>query len=169
VEQDIECKAYSQMVKIVVFGKGEAGKSTFIRSIIPTAVNIEHKGRTVALDFGDITIAGKKIHLYGTPGQTRFNVIRDIISSYTHGSIILFDSAAQLTQDDQYVIKEVMELDVPFVSVLNKKAFSQETISLKDIEQLCASSPRYIAGFEGDVSDRSIAISIMMGLINQLL
>ena len=156
------------MVKIVVFGKGEAGKSTFIRSIIPNAVNIEHKGRTVALDFGDITLGGKKIHLYGTPGQTRFSVIRDIISSYTHGSIILFDSAVHLTQDDQCVVREVMELDVPFVSVLNKKAYSREIVSLNDIAKLCASSPRHIAGYEGDVSDRSIAVSIMMGLINQL-
>ena len=156
------------MVKIVVFGKGEAGKSTFIRSIIPNAVNIEHKGRTVALDFGDITLGGKKIHLYGTPGQTRFSVIRDIISSYTHGSIILFDSAVHLTQDDQCVVSEVMELDVPFVSVLNKKAYSRELVSLNDIARLCASSPRHIAAYEGDVSDRSIAVGIMTSLINQL-
>jgi small GTP-binding protein len=156
------------MLKIIVFGKGEAGKSTFVRSIIPNAVNIEHKGRTVALDFGVITLEGKNIHLYGTPGQTRFNVIRDIIASYTHGSIILFDSTTHLTHDDQNAVKEVMELDIPFVSVLNKKANSNRLISIEDVERLCASSPQYKAGFEGDVRDRRVAMNIMMGLINQL-
>jgi signal recognition particle receptor subunit beta len=39
-------------VKVVFFGRGEAGKSSLISKIIPDALNIEHKGMTVAMDFG---------------------------------------------------------------------------------------------------------------------
>lgn len=54
--------------KVVVFGKGEVGKSTFINTVIPNATNIAHKGRTVAMDFGKAIVGDFAYHLYGTPG-----------------------------------------------------------------------------------------------------
>ncbi len=149
------------MVKVMVFGKGEAGKSTFIRSVIPNAVNIEHKGRTVALDYGDLQINGKKIHLFGTPGQARFNVVREVISIRADGAIMIFDGAAGLSNEDIQILREIEELRVPFVGVLNKKAREHTVVTMGEIEQICRSSQRYVRGYEGNITDRGFSMSIL--------
>ncbi|HWR58630.1 MAG TPA: GTP-binding protein [Thermodesulfovibrionales bacterium] len=149
------------MVKVMVFGKGEAGKSTFIRSLIPGAVNIEHKGRTVALDYGDIRINGKKIHLFGTPGQARFNVVREVISFKADGAIMIFDGAAGLSRDDTRIIEEIVDLHVPFVSVLNIKTSSRNVLTMGDVERLCRATRLYMRGFEGNITDHRFSLAVL--------
>lgn len=47
-------------VKVIVFGKENAGKSTLIKAIEPDAINIDKKDTTVSMDYGRVIIGRKK-------------------------------------------------------------------------------------------------------------
>ena len=82
--------------KIIFSGPVGAGKTTAISSIsdIPPVTTDEmasdmtrsqKPGTTVAMDYGMLNLGdSERIHLYGTPGQERFNFMWDIL---THGGI----------------------------------------------------------------------------------
>jgi small GTP-binding protein len=89
--------------KIVVTGAFNAGKTAFIRtaSDIPV-VSTERRmtdslaevkeTTTVAMDYGQTTVEGCLFHLYGTPGQERFDFMWDILSGEMNGLLVLVDS-----------------------------------------------------------------------------
>ncbi len=65
--------------KVVVVGRGEAGKSTLIRKLAPRSLNLEVGGRTVALDHGMLVRDSGRISLVGVPGQDRFAAVREAL------------------------------------------------------------------------------------------
>lgn len=90
-----------EIMRLVVTGTVGAGKSTFIRSVSEIAVvdtdriatgpaaDIKKK-TTVAMDFGRLQFApGMALHLYGTPGQSRFDFMWDILIRKAHAYILL--------------------------------------------------------------------------------
>ena len=97
-----EAKAHH---KIIFTGPVGAGKSTAIAALsdfppvqtdeIASDMTQGRKVRTtVALDYGAFSLAaGEKIHLYGTPGQERFNFMWDILSQGGLGLILLLDNS----------------------------------------------------------------------------
>ncbi len=90
--------------KIIFTGPVGAGKTTAIESIsdIPPiktdaeASDMTKKRKastTVAMDYGVIKLDdGEKIHLYGTPGQERFDFMWDILSNGGIGLVLLLDN-----------------------------------------------------------------------------
>ncbi len=90
--------------KVIVSGPVGAGKTTAISAvsdIAPVATEVHptdetrlHKlNTTVAMDYGVVRLDGHhKIHLYGTPGQKRFDFMWDILSQGGTGLILLLDS-----------------------------------------------------------------------------
>ncbi|MDD2759156.1 MAG: ATP/GTP-binding protein [Methylomonas sp.] len=90
--------------KIIFTGPVGAGKTTAINSIsdIPTvktdaAASDMTKNRkastTVAMDYGVMNLdGGEKVHLYGTPGQERFDFMWDILTTGGIGLILLLDN-----------------------------------------------------------------------------
>ncbi len=90
-----------EILRIVVTGPVGAGKSTFIRSISEIEVvdtdaratdeTAQLKRRTtVAFDFGRVTFGpSMALHVYGTPGQTRFDFMWDILIRRAHAYILL--------------------------------------------------------------------------------
>jgi len=119
--------------KIVVTGPFNSGKTEFVRtgSDIPAVetekrITTEDRGikaeTTVAMDFGRIELNGDTVHLYGTPGQTRFNFMWEILAKEMNGFIVLVDAtdtpsfpeAAELIQQFSSFV------DVPHVVVANK-------------------------------------------------
>ena len=90
--------------KIIFTGPVGAGKTTAINAIsdIPTiktdaAASDMTKSRksatTVAMDYGVMNLdGGEKIHLYGTPGQERFDFMWDILTMGGIGLILLLDN-----------------------------------------------------------------------------
>ncbi len=49
---------------------------------------------TVAMDYGILNLdGGQKVHLYGTPGQDRFDFMWEILGEGAMGFVILIDSA----------------------------------------------------------------------------
>lgn len=93
--------------KIIVTGPVGAGKSTAIRTYSTSAVVDTDVGATdetqllkaqttVAMDYGTIQLdAETKIHLYGTPGQERFEFMWDILRQGSRGLIILVNAGAE--------------------------------------------------------------------------
>jgi|GEM_PF-6274192 hypothetical protein len=155
------------MVKIVIFGKAEAGKSTFIRSIIPDAVNIEHQGRTIAFDFGTFNFDGTTLHFYGTPGQARFECIRDIVALSARMSILIFDNSRPLEDLDLQIVKEVKMLGTPFISVINRKA-TVSLLTMKDVTRVLSPLPLHIHCMEGDVRERGFCMDVLRRIIDNL-
>ncbi len=92
-----------QMVnlRVVVTGTVGAGKSTFVRTASEIeVVEIERKitdkistlkdQTTVAFDFGKLVLdANMDLHLYGTPGQSRFDFMWDILIKGADAYILL--------------------------------------------------------------------------------
>ncbi|MCS6998053.1 MAG: ATP/GTP-binding protein [Aquificaceae bacterium] len=92
-------------IKIVVAGPFAAGKTQFINTVseIKTVKterktqSVEEKGvkeyTTVAMDFGKIRIDEEhELYLFGTPGQSRFDFMWEILGEGALGIIILVDS-----------------------------------------------------------------------------
>lgn len=111
-------------LKIVVFGQYNAGKSTFIHSLDPTSRHIEAKNEegatTVALDFGRVKVGTKKVYLFGTPGQDRFEFARRIVSRGMHGAIVMVDSTGQVDERTYLLCEWLTEQNIPFAIMLNK-------------------------------------------------
>ncbi len=90
--------------KIIFTGPVGAGKTTAIHSIsdVPpvktdAAASDMTKSRksatTVAMDYGVMNLSGdEKIHLYGTPGQERFDFMWDILTVGGIGLVLLLDN-----------------------------------------------------------------------------
>lgn len=91
--------------KIIFTGPVGAGKTTAIDSIsditpirtdaVASDMTKSRKASTtVAMDYGIMKLDdGEKIHLYGTPGQERFDFMWDILTSGGVGLILLLDNS----------------------------------------------------------------------------
>ncbi len=90
--------------KIIFTGPVGAGKTTAIQSIsdeppvktdalASDMTQTRKSSTTVAMDYGVMQLAGnEKIHLYGTPGQERFDFMWDILTTGGIGLILLLDN-----------------------------------------------------------------------------
>lgn len=99
-------------IKLFFAGPVGSGKTTALRcvsgsEIISTDVplfegaTLEKSTTTVALDYSTIQLdAETTIHLYGIPGQERFDFMRPIIAEGALGAIILIDATSSNPSQD---------------------------------------------------------------------
>ena len=90
--------------KIIFAGPVGSGKTTSIGSVSDIMVvgteakasddvSLRKANTTVAMDYGVLNLeGGMKVHLYGTPGQDRFDFMWEILSLGAMGFVILIDS-----------------------------------------------------------------------------
>ena len=93
--------------KIIFAGPVGAGKTTAVRSIsdIPVvsterratdSVRLLKSNTTVAMDYGMIQLQDQlRVHLYGAPGQDRFDFMWDILSTGAIGLVVLLDHSRE--------------------------------------------------------------------------
>ena len=105
--------------KIIVAGNLGSGKSTSIREISqvpvigtetkPSEANSlqQKETTTTAMEYGVAWIENKKIHLYGTPGQRRFDFMTDILCKGASGMVLMINNGCQnpLQEIDYYLNK----------------------------------------------------------------
>jgi len=101
----------SEILRLVIAGGVGAGKSTFIRTVSEIDVvdtdrvatdNVAQlkQKTTVAFDFGRVHCGeGTVLHLYGIPGQERFDFIWDVLFAKAHAYVLLV--AAHRPEDFQ--------------------------------------------------------------------
>ena len=110
--------------KIVVFGAFGAGKSTLIQTLDPQAKHIEAEcaggTTTIALDYGRVQIGDKRIYLYGTPGQERFEFAREIIGKGMDGAILLVDATSPVDEFIAHLSSSITSSCIPCIVLLNK-------------------------------------------------
>lgn len=85
-------------LKLIVAGPVGAGKTTFITSLseiemvntdVRASENIGKEMTTVAMDYGVLTLDGIPLHLYGTPGQDRFDFMWEVLCQGALGLVLL--------------------------------------------------------------------------------
>ncbi len=94
----------TQQYKLIFTGPVGAGKTTAIAAVSDTQVvstdtkatdmTMQRKDTTtVAMDYGTLRLDDKtQVHLYGTPGQERFNFMWDILTEGGIGLLLLIDN-----------------------------------------------------------------------------
>jgi signal recognition particle receptor subunit beta len=122
-------------VKILITGDVGAGKTEFIRTVseidivstdrrVSDELGYLKEETTVAMDFGRLTIDdGLVLHLFGTPGQVRFDFMWDILSIGMLGYVIMFDSSRPQTCMNTRRIIDFFEVlgNIPCVIAANKQ------------------------------------------------
>lgn len=95
-----------QVDKIIFTGPVGAGKTTAITAIsdappVHTDVGMSEAGpsgkstTTVAMDYAFISLDnGQRVHLYGTPGQSRFDFMWEILCRDGIGLVLLIDNSS---------------------------------------------------------------------------
>jgi small GTP-binding protein len=120
---------------MVISGAVNAGKTQFIRAISEIeVVSTERKATddtkdikketTVAMDFGRISVGDDLVlHLFGTPGQKRFDFMWEILSEGMLGLIVLVDSTRPETFRETNRIIDFFTAyrDAPYVIAANKQ------------------------------------------------
>ena len=121
--------------KIVVTGAFNAGKTLFIQTVsdielVTTERRITDPGiagvkdeTTVAMDYGNKRIGDTLLHLYGTPGQTRFEFMWGILAREMDAFILLVDSTdrGSLMEAVQIIRFFNKQTKNPFIVAANKQ------------------------------------------------
>lgn len=172
------------IVKIIVCGPYASGKTEIIKNISeidivsteakttnPDEIAVK-KSTTTAMDFGKLTIDDDLIlHLYGTPGQERFNFMWDILSTGMLGFIVMIDSANPSTfKNSKRVINFFNGLgNVPFVIAANKQDLEDawEPNDIKFILNLDDNIPVIPCIAKDIESSKVVFIELLTRILNQ--
>jgi small GTP-binding protein len=123
-----------RVYKVLVTGPFNAGKTEFTRTIsdipiVTTERRISNHFQsvkdetTVAMDYGQTKLDGDLFHLYGTPGQPRFEFMWDILSKEMDAFVVLVDSndRQELVQAKRLIRTFRRKSRVPYLVVANKQ------------------------------------------------
>ena len=141
-------------IKIVVTGPFNSGKTEFIRTISEIGVvntdqpitNPEERVKettTVAIDYGKLTLDQDFIlYLFGTPGQSRFKHMWEILSKDMLGYIVMVDSTdpASIEKAKDIIRTFSAYAPVPFVVAANKQDMDN-AISPEKIREMMGLPP----------------------------
>jgi hypothetical protein len=170
------------MDKIIFTGPMGAGKTTAIGAIseippISTEVRCSDEAlkrketTTVAMDYGYITLEDDtRIHLYGTPGQQRFDYMWTILTKGGIGLILLIDNAAPnpLTDLEFYLesFNDFIQQTAAVIGVTRMDVAKRH--SLDDYSQRLLERGQILPVFEVDVrnaNDVHILIHALLAIL----
>jgi len=149
-----------QIFKLVITGAFNTGKTTFIRSLSDIAAVDTDKSTTtaeeqrvkasttVAMDYGRFKLDGIRVQLFGTPGQPRFDFMREILAKDMNGFLVMVDLADPSTIDAAATLVEQFKdyQAVPYAVVANKSDLNSSVspTTLRDQLQLPAEIHIYL-------------------------
>lgn len=165
-------------LKVVVTGPFDAGKTTFIRTISeitvlsterPVSGDEEGGTTTVAMDFGRISLGPDlALHLFGTPGQERFEFMWDILAEGMLGFVVMVDARPPAGPDEAARIHAAFSSfgDVPHVIAVNKIDGDVEA-ALADVRARLA-VPGDVPVLACDARDREDVKGALVGLLKRV-
>ncbi|MEZ5425718.1 MAG: ATP/GTP-binding protein [Pyrinomonadaceae bacterium] len=115
-----------EQLKLIVSGPVGAGKTTFIKSIseidtvdtdVKASEDLGKEFTTVAMDYGLLTLDGIPLHIYGTPGQDRFDFMWDVLCKGALGLLLLVrgDKLADFPKSRNILDFITSRISVPFL------------------------------------------------------
>jgi uncharacterized protein len=168
----------SRTLKVVVTGPFDAGKTTFIRSISEVAVlsterpvsgDVAGSTTTVAMDFGRITVGQDlALHLFGTPGQERFEFMWDILAEGMLGFVVMVDATRAQSAAEARRIRSTFTLfaDVPHVIAVTKAGDDRDAAT-GDIRARLA-VPEAVPVVACDARDRDEVKRVLVTLLERV-
>lgn len=127
-------KVKNKETKVVIMGSYNSGKTTTLENLCEKMTKVEYNSTTISLDYGNILVGGKKVHIFTTPGQERFKFMREILSQGLDGAIVVIDSSKGLTNTDENIIKRLNNNQIPYVVFANKQDMVLEEPDLDGID-----------------------------------
>jgi len=168
------------IAKIIVSGPFGSGKTTLIKHVsdeqfsgkdVPTTGALAHlkSMTTVGLDFGILNVDDDlDVHLFGTPGQSRFNFMWKILSKGALGGVLLVDTASERALvEAQEMIKTWGSLEnFPLVIGATKQDVA-EAITLDALTEILDSKNTPM--FSVDARKREDNRMLVMALLQEIL
>ncbi|MGZ4980497.1 MAG: GTP-binding protein [Methylobacter sp.] len=110
-------RIHANEIKVVMVGNVGSGKTTSLRvvseiDVVGTEAKASERdalhrkpSTTVGMEYGVMYMQKTKIHLYGTPGQRRFDFMAPILCKGAAGMIVMIDNGhdAPLTELDYFL------------------------------------------------------------------
>jgi len=111
-----------KMIKVVVFGALDAGKTTFVETISGKELLLkgEFERITNSFDFVQLDHDDYFIQLFATPGHRRFSFMWSTLARGMNGAIFLIDSTVGVSPVDKELITFIKKYEVPYVVAVNK-------------------------------------------------
>jgi uncharacterized protein len=166
-------------LKVVVTGPYDAGKTTFIRAISeitvlsterPVSGDDDGATTTVALDFGRVTPGSDlALHLFGTPGQERFEFMWDILAEGMLGFVVMVDGRRPHDDEAARRIEIAFEAidDVPHVVAVNKAGDGDPAVVVADVRARLGLDDR-VPVLICDARDREDVKRVLVALLEQV-
>ncbi len=143
--------------KVVITGAFNTGKSAFIQAASDIAVVSTEKRitddlaevketTTVAMDYGQTTVGGWLFHLYGTPGQPRFDFMWDILARDVDALLVLVDSTDRSTLTlARQLLRRLARRRTPYLVVATKQDGHRPMAPKEIAEALGVAAQRVVA------------------------
>ena len=109
-----------EKIKVVVLGSENAGKTTLMENLLGNICKVEYNRTTVAIDYGSLILNGRKIHVFGTPGQERFHFMRELTLKGVDFAIVVLDSSRGIMDLDKKIINALNDMEIPYLIFINK-------------------------------------------------
>jgi signal recognition particle receptor subunit beta len=171
--------------KFIFTGPIGSGKTTAVAAISDTEVinteanlsipdddHSEKQTLTVGLDYGTLTLENKdKIHLYGTPGQERFDFMWEILTEGGLGLILLLDNSRADPIEDMHFFmkffKEFVDSKGLVIGVTHMDIHPTPTI-ISYHEELQAMGTKKLPVFEVDARSKKDVSTLLQALLYAL-
>jgi len=163
----------SNVVKVVITGPFNTGKTTLIKTVsegrvLSTEVSLrepvgDKKTTTVAFDFGKVKIRNKDVYLIGSPGQRRFSFMLDVLKEGAKALIFLIDE--KYIKDPEGIRDEYRRLKKygkPIIIGVNKR----EKEKKEDIDNIISLVPKDSPVFVFSAKDRSSSLELISYTLN---
>jgi signal recognition particle receptor subunit beta len=168
--------------KIIFTGPVGAGKTTAISSI--SDINIittdedasdmtksRKSNTTVAMDYGLIKLGnGERVHLYGTPGQERFDYMWDILTTGGIGLVLLLDNTrVEPSRDLKFYVQSFRDfIDKQKLVIGITRMDMQRSPGLQDYRQWIKELDLNAPVFEVDARERDDVSMLIQSLLLSL-